>query len=120
MDEWAVGRRLRAASDHCPGTVQWADAALGRMGVRWDDGTTSVEALREEDDAGWAAVEPVEGVGHVCSRPWCLCPDDGEWMYYAPACGEHACPRVDCRYAHGPGPGGGWVGTPPPTWEPWS
>jgi hypothetical protein len=117
VKEPVVGRRLRSASDQCPGTVQWTDPGHARMGVRWDDGTTSAEHMGGVSDVAW---EWAEGAGHVCAKPWCLCPEDGEWLYYAPAWGEHACPRVDCRYAHGPGPGGGWVGTPPPTWEPGS
>lgn len=101
------GQMIQSASDQCPGTIQWVDPGRPRIRVRWHDGTTSQEATEPD---GW---EYIEGTGHVCRAPGCRCPADGEWLYYAPAWGEHACPRVGCEYAHGPGPGGGWVGSLP-------
>lgn len=104
-----AGRVIRSASDGCTGTIQRVRPEREQVFVRWDDGTTSQEPTGE--DRGW---EYTDGWGHVCVRPDCVCPADGEWLWYAPAWREHACPRVGCAYAHGPAPGGGWVGALPP------
>lgn len=96
MEEPAPGRRLRSASDQCPGTVQWTDPGRSRMGVRWDDGTTSTETL-DEDEGGW---ELVDGWGHVCGDG-CRCPDHGADTWYHAGTGTHACQRVGCRYGGG-------------------
>lgn len=109
MGQPETGRRLRSTADRCTGSIQWVDPVHGCMGVVWDDGTTSTEPA----GAGgrW---ELLGERGHGCGRSGCRCPADGERLLYAPAWDEHACPRPGCRYAHGPAPGGGWVGTLPP------
>lgn len=104
----AKGQRVQSTADACTGTIQWVDPVHACMRVAWDDGTASTEATGE--DRRWVLLGED---GHVCEAPLCRCPADGEWLLYAPAWGEHACPRVGCGYAHGPGPGGGWVGTVP-------
>lgn len=108
MREPEPGGIIQSASDQCPGIIQWVTPGRGRIGVLWWDGTTSTEPTEPD---GW---EWREGTGHVCSGARCTCPGCGSALYYAPAWGEHACARVDCRYAHGPGPGGGWEGALPP------
>jgi hypothetical protein len=85
---------IRSASDQCPGVIQWVDPGRSRMGVRWDDGTTSMEGT---DSDGW---EWVDSPVHVCG-PECQCPEHGGDTWYHAGSRTHACQRADCRYAVG-------------------
>lgn len=104
MAQPVAGQRIESASDGCTGTIQWVDPVHCCMGVAWDDWTTSVEPTGE--DRGWVLLLGKEG--HGCGRSGCRCPGCGGRLVYSGAWGEHACERIGCQHARGPGAGGGW------------